>query len=312
MAGAAAGASASAWPGAASPRRRGSTSSAASARGKSMLMDMFFAGAPVAKKRRVHFHAFMLEVHQSPASLAAARRAAIRSRPWPVHRRGGPPSLLRRVPGRATSPMPCCSAACSRRCSTTASSSSRPRTTRPTISTRTGCSANTFCPSSPSSRSGSTSSSSTAARITGAGASRTSTVYHTPLGAAATAALDAAFARLTDVGGGGADGPAVQGRRLELRADGQGRRLCQLRRALRARRWVPADFLAIATHFHTLILDGVPRLSADQRNEARRFITLIDALYEHRSHLVCAGRCLPDRLYPGGDGAFEFRGRPRG
>jgi cell division protein ZapE len=51
----------------------------------------------------------------------------------------------------------------------------------------------------------------------------------------------------------------------------------------------------------------VPRLSDDQRTEARRFIMLIDELYEYRCHLVIAADDLPDRLYPGGDGAFDFR-----
>ncbi len=69
----------------------------------------------------------------------------------------------------------------------------------------------------------------------------------------------------------------------------------------------PADFLAIGRHFHTLVLDGVPRLGPDERNEARRFITLVDELYEHGCKLVVAAADHPDRLYPEGQGAFDFR-----
>ena len=74
-----------------------------------------------------------------------------------------------------------------------------------------------------------------------------------------------------------------------------------------ARRWAPPTTSPSPRISTRVILDGVPRISADQRNEARRFITLIDALYEHRCHLVIAADDLPDRLYPGGDGAFDFR-----
>ena len=69
----------------------------------------------------------------------------------------------------------------------------------------------------------------------------------------------------------------------------------------------PADFLAIARHFHTLILDGVPRLSADLRNEARRFMLLIDTLYDEGVKLICSAAAAPDALYPQGDGAEAFR-----
>jgi cell division protein ZapE len=69
----------------------------------------------------------------------------------------------------------------------------------------------------------------------------------------------------------------------------------------------PGDYLAIAGLFHTVVLSGVPGLSADKRNEARRFMTLIDALYEHRVKLVVSAAAPPERLYPSGDGAIEFQ-----
>src|SRR3546814_14231062 len=69
----------------------------------------------------------------------------------------------------------------------------------------------------------------------------------------------------------------------------------------------PGDYLAIAGLYHTLVLSGVPVLSADKRNEARRFMTLIDALYEHRVTLVVSAAAPPERLYPAGDGALAFQ-----
>ena len=67
-----------------------------------------------------------------------------------------------------------------------------------------------------------------------------------------------------------------------------------------------ADYLAIATHFNTVLIDGVPRLSPDHRDQARRFVTLIDALYEHRTTTIIAAADAPERLYPAGDGSFDF------
>ncbi|HSY86124.1 MAG TPA: AFG1/ZapE family ATPase, partial [Verrucomicrobiae bacterium] len=125
-------------------------------------------------------------------------------------------------------------------------------------------------------------------------------------GAEATAALDAAFARLTDSAVPVPTVLALQGRSLELARTAKGVAFASFDELCRAPLG-PADFLAIARHFHTLILDGVPRLSADQGNEARRFMLLIDELYEHHCHLVMAAEDLPDRLYPGGEGAFDFR-----
>ncbi|WP_296600563.1 cell division protein ZapE [Phenylobacterium sp.] len=68
----------------------------------------------------------------------------------------------------------------------------------------------------------------------------------------------------------------------------------------------PNDYLAIAQQFHTVFLDGLPKLSANRREEARRLVILIDALYEARTHLIVLAEAEPTKLYPEGDGAFEF------
>jgi cell division protein ZapE len=68
----------------------------------------------------------------------------------------------------------------------------------------------------------------------------------------------------------------------------------------------PGDYLALATHYTTVLIDGVPRLSPDNFDEARRFVTLIDALYEHRVKLYASAAALPDDLYRSGEGAAIF------
>ncbi|MBN8551529.1 MAG: AFG1 family ATPase [Caulobacterales bacterium] len=68
----------------------------------------------------------------------------------------------------------------------------------------------------------------------------------------------------------------------------------------------PSDYLALAARFDTLFLEGVPRLTPDRREAARRFVTLVDALYEARVRLVVEAEAEPDDLYPAGIGAFEF------
>jgi cell division protein ZapE len=68
-----------------------------------------------------------------------------------------------------------------------------------------------------------------------------------------------------------------------------------------------ADYLEIAREFSTLIMAKIPKLTAEKRNEAKRFMTLIDALYEHKVKLVCTAEVAAEELYTKGDGAFEFR-----
>ena len=68
----------------------------------------------------------------------------------------------------------------------------------------------------------------------------------------------------------------------------------------------PADYLAIADSLRVLVLEDIPQLSASNYNEAKRFVTLIDALYEARVRLVASAADAPERLYIEGAGSFEF------
>src|SRR5690606_3267930 len=68
----------------------------------------------------------------------------------------------------------------------------------------------------------------------------------------------------------------------------------------------PADYLALAAHFHTLVMDGIPRLGPENFDRARRFVTLVDALYEHRCKLEASAATAPDNLYESGENAAMF------
>ena len=66
------------------------------------------------------------------------------------------------------------------------------------------------------------------------------------------------------------------------------------------------DYLAIARRYHTMFLVGIPQLGPENRNEAARFVTLIDALYEMKVKLIASADAEPADLYSSGDGRFEF------
>jgi cell division protein ZapE len=68
----------------------------------------------------------------------------------------------------------------------------------------------------------------------------------------------------------------------------------------------PNDYVALAEHFHTVFLEDVPKLTPGRREEARRFVILIDALYEAHARPIVLAEAQPAELYPAGDGAFEF------
>ena len=136
---------------------------------------------------------------------------------------------------------------------------------------------------------------------------RRAPVYYCPDDAAAAAAMDAAFLRLTGLASAPPRQLALLGRTVDVpQAIGRVARfgfdaLC--RRPLGA-----ADFLAIAEEFHTLFVDHIPVLAARERDAAKRFITLIDALYDRKVKLIASAAAEPDALYPAGhaDEAFEF------
>jgi len=131
-----------------------------------------------------------------------------------------------------------------------------------------------------------------------------SPTYFTPLGTQAHQHMDAIWA---DLSGGDAEALdiALKGRivTIPMFRNGVGRAsffdLC-------ARPLGPGDFLAVADACRVLMIDDIPCLSRSNFNEARRFVTLIDALYEARVRLICSAAALPEMLYLEGEGTFEF------
>jgi len=133
-------------------------------------------------------------------------------------------------------------------------------------------------------------------------------VWYVPADDAATAALDEAWRRLVGSTSGMPQELSVKGRRLRVPRAAMGvarfffHDLCEQPLAA-------ADYLRVAHEFHTLIIDRIPIMGFDERNAAKRFIILIDTLYDHSVKLVASAATEPDALYQASDGfeANEFK-----
>lgn len=130
--------------------------------------------------------------------------------------------------------------------------------------------------------------------------------YITPIDESTQAKLEEDFKRLTIGAVSEPIAMTVQGRLISFPKTAEGVALTDFASLCEAPLG-PADFLAIAARFHTLIIGGIPLLGPERRNEAKRFVTLIDAMYESKVNLICAAAAPPEGLYPEGDGAFEFQ-----
>ncbi len=290
-------------------------------RGKSMVMDLFFASAPVAKKRRVHFHAFMLDVHARIHEWRRMDRAARERMAWRGVGDDPIPPLAARLAEEARllcfDEFQVTDVADAMILSRLFTALMDAGVVVVATSNRVpedlylgGLNRQLFLPFIALVRErldvipldGPTDY--RLARLAGA------RVYHWPISDEATRALSEAFYRLTDneVGDRSAVGPEeieVQGRKLYVPVASRGVAVFSFKR-LCANPLGPADYLAIAWRYHTVIIVGIPRLGPEKRNEAKRFVTLIDALYENRVKLLCSAEAPPEELYPAGDGAFEF------
>jgi cell division protein ZapE len=142
-------------------------------------------------------------------------------------------------------------------------------------------------------------------RLAGIGA------WHSPLGPAATEQVREVFFRLTDYPPEdaahvpSADLALGGGRTLHVPKSLKGVAVFSFKRLCGEPRGA-ADYLAIALAYHTVIVVGIPVMDAELRDQAARFVTLIDALYENNVKLFATAAAEPEALYPAGDGSFEF------
>ena len=272
-------------------------------RGKSMLMDLFTDATDIAQKRRVHFHAFMQEVHHG---IHAARQKGVEDPIAPVAE-----AIIKGTRLLAFDEMQISDITDAMIVGRLFEKLFAAGVVIVTTSNRVpedlylnGLNRALFLPfiallrdrmvvhelESPNDY--------RQHRLAGA------QVYFHPAGKARPQ-MDAIWADLT---GGGPGQPLklpVNGRTVELPrfANGIGRatfwELC-------ARPLGAADFLAIADAVRVLIVEDIPQLSASNYNEAKRFVLLIDALYEAKVRLICSAADEPERLYTEGTGSFEF------
>lgn len=131
-------------------------------------------------------------------------------------------------------------------------------------------------------------------------------VYFSPADAKARQNLARAFADLTDNVAPQKESLTVLGR--ELAVPRAAKDVAWFRfDELCGRALGPNDFLALVARYHTFIVEGIPKLNAERRNEAKRFNIFIDALYDAHGNLVCSAEAPPQELYTEGEGAFEFQ-----
>ncbi len=131
------------------------------------------------------------------------------------------------------------------------------------------------------------------------------TLFFTPLDDAARVGMDALWAGLTGSAGGKRATLEVKGRQVGVPVASMGAARFSFD-DLCAQPLGSLDYLTIADAYHTVFIDDIPILTPDKRNEARRFINLIDTLYDERVGLVASSAAEPDAIYPAGDGAEHF------
>ncbi len=271
-------------------------------RGKTMLMDLFFATSVVKRKRRVHFHEFMADVHERVHALSAGdqERRAARTGSDPArrrgHRRGNLAVVLRRISRnrhcRRHDPRPPVHAVVRARHSGGGDIEPGARAN----CTKTGSIAGCFCLSSRCCSSIARSFGWMRVSIFGSRSSPACRPGMCRPMRRPIAALDDAWRRLAGEHAGSPHELVVKGHivRVPKAAMGVARfsfdDLC-------AQPLAAADYLKIAHEFHTVVLDRIPVMDHARRNEAKRFIILIDTLYDHAVKLLASAQAQPDELY---------------
>ena len=280
-------------------------------RGKSMLMDLFHETLAIEAKRRVHFHAFMLEVHArireerkkeagdpiAPVAAAIAEEVRCLAFDEMVVNNSPDAAIMSRLFTALIMEHGVC----------VVTTSNRP----PRDLYKDGLNREHFLPfialiekeldvvelNGPADY-----------RLDRIGGMAS---WHSPIGSEATAQVRELFFRLTDFAPEDAENvPSADldlggGRTLHVPKSLKGVAVFSFKRLCKEARGA-SDYLAIARDYHTVIIVGIPQMNREMRNEAARFLTLIDALYENRVKLFVTAEVEPEDLYPSGDGSFEF------
>ena len=275
-------------------------------RGKSMLMDMFFDAAPVKAKRLVHFHAFMQETHARIHQFRQKDKKGGDPMPHIAKQIGAETQLLcfdefqvkdiadASILGRLFALLldqGICVVA----------TSNRP----PDDLYKGGLNRHRFLPFIDLLKARLDILQLQAATDYRLARLQAKPVWFTPCGPRARRALDERFATLSEGVQAGPRQLQLSGRTLDIGAAAGGVARVSFDDLCIAARGA-ADYLALAENFHTVLIDNIPRLQKDKRNEAVRFVTLIDALYESKVKLLASADGQPQELYPAGDEAFEF------
>ena len=288
-------------------------------RGKSMLMDMFFDAAPVEAKQRVHFHAFMRDVHDFLADWRSLDDGERKRSEYRVKGAGDNPIAPAAKKIAAEARLLCFDEfqvtqiadamilyrlfeALFDRGVTVVATSNR----EPGDLYKHGISRELFLPFIDILREQCDVFELASERDYRLERLIEKPVWHAPLGSDAKSAMDDAWQRLTLNAAPRETAIIVKGRRVPVPAAAAGVARFSFD-DLCARPLGPRDYLEIAAHFHTIMIDDIPTLSPDNRAEAARFVSLVDALYEARASLVASAAAGPEMLYPEGKGSFEFQ-----
>ncbi|RXR30944.1 cell division protein ZapE [Sphingobium fluviale] len=279
-------------------------------RGKSMLMDLFFECVQVKRKRRAHFHEFMLDVH---ARLREARKSESGDPIPPVVA-----SLAEEARLLCFDEMVVNNMADAAIMSRLFAGLMEQRVTIVTTSNRVpddlykdGLNRQLFLPFIDLIKGRLDVMSLNGPVDYRRDRLGNAKLWQVPNGEAATQALRDAFFRLTDFPPEDkAHVPSEElsipgGRSIHVPKSLKGVAVFSFKRLCAEARGA-SDYLSIARHYHSVIIVGIPVLGPENRNEAARFVTLIDALYEYKVKLLASADAEPDALYPTGDGAFEF------
>ncbi len=273
-------------------------------RGKSMLMDMFFYTVNVEKKRRVHFHEFMQEVHDG---IFEARKNRNKDPIEPVAKAIAAKAHLlcfdemqiaditdAMIVGRLFEKL------FARGVVIVATSNRHPDELY-----KDGLNRHLFVPFIEKIKEHLEVYHLASEMDHRLGGQKNPELYFTPLDDVSRREMDAAWDVLTN-GKGAPKTLIVKGRGVVIPSfyKGAGRftfaQLCET--PLGA-----VDYLALAAVVDVLLLDDIPKMSKEKGNEAKRFILLIDTLYEAKVRLICSAADVPDRLYQQGRGAWQFK-----